>query len=201
MAEKPSVKDPNIRPTFFPDPAAFRAWLNQHYETEPELWVGFYKVGSGKPSITWPQAVDQALCFGWIDAVRVGIDEQSYRIRFCHRKPGSVWSKVNIAKVEELGRQGLMLPKGIAAFEARKAEKSGIYSFEQEVEPQLGQAFEDRFKLRTEAWDFFQTQAPWYRRTSTWYVVSAKKEETRQRRFDELVEACAQGRKIKSLDR
>src|SRR5262245_51313572 len=119
-----------MEPTFFPTPADFRAWLEANHETQRELLVGFYKTSTGKPSITWPESVDQALCFGWIDGIRKRIDDESYSIRFTPRKPDSNWSAVNIAKVKELTEQGLMRAAGIKVFENRKEEKSGVYSYE-----------------------------------------------------------------------
>jgi uncharacterized protein YdeI (YjbR/CyaY-like superfamily) len=190
-----------MKPRFFPTPEEWRAWLEEHHATTSELWVGFHKRASGRPSITWPQAVDQALCFGWIDGVRKRLDESSYVIRFTPRRRGSVWSSVNLGRVEELTRLGLMRPAGLAAHQARTASKSGIYSFEQRKQAALPPAMERRFKRNREAWRFFQSQPPWYRRTATWWVISAKKEETRERRLATLIEDSAQGRSVKPLIR
>ena len=180
-------------PTFFPTPADFRAWLEAHHETEKELLVGFYKKGSGKPSITWPESVDEALCFGWIDGVRRSRDEESYTIRFTPRKPASTWSAVNVARVEELTRLGRMRPAGLAAFEKRSEAKTGTYAYEQKEGAQLEKAEEKQLRANKAAWEFFQAQPPWYRRTAIWRVVSAKKEETRTRRLEKALEMLGKG--------
>jgi uncharacterized protein YdeI (YjbR/CyaY-like superfamily) len=187
--------------TFFPTPAKFRAWLAKHHDTSRELWVGFYKKSSGEPSITWPEAVDEALCVGWIDGVRKSIDDVSYAIRFTPRKPRSNWSAVNVARVAELTRAGRMQPSGLAAFEARAPERTGIYAYEQRKTAELDAASEKTFRANKTAWDFFQAQPPWYRQTAIWWVVSAKKEETRRSRLATLVDDSAQGRTIRQLTR
>jgi uncharacterized protein YdeI (YjbR/CyaY-like superfamily) len=184
---------------FFATPAKFRAWLARQHDKVTEQWVGFRKKHTGKPSITWPEAVDVALCYGWIDGVRYRIDEESYKIRFTPRKPGSTWSSVNVKRVEELTTLGLMAPAGLAAF--GKAGKSGIYAYEQRNEARLDDADERRFRANEAAWEFFQKQPPWYRRTATYWVVSAKKAETRDKRLATLIEDSAQGRPIKQLNR
>ena len=177
---------------FFATLAAWRDWLEKHHDQHTELLVGFYKKDSGKPSITWPESVDGALCFGWIDGVRRRIDELSYTIRFTPRRPVSTWSAVNIRRVEELIKQGLMHPAGMKMFEARREERSRIYSFEQErVGFESGP--ERQFKANRIAWKFFQSQNPSYRRVATWWVVSAKREETRQRRLAALIEFSERG--------
>ena len=190
-----------MEPTFFAAPSAFRAWLEEHHERAQELWVGFYKKGSGQPSITWPEAVDEVLCFGWIDGVRKGIDDVSYTIRFTPRKPRSIWSAVNVKRAEELTRLGLMRPAGLRAFEARAAERSGIYAYEQRNAAELGEVYERRFRANKEAWDFFQAQAASYRRTAIWWVISAKREETRLKRLAALIDHSAHGRTIRPLTR
>jgi uncharacterized protein YdeI (YjbR/CyaY-like superfamily) len=195
-----SAKQAPARPAFFATPAEFRAWLEKHHETAQELLVGFFKTGSGRPSITWPESVDEALCFGWIDGVRRSFDESSYTIRFTPRKARSTWSAVNIKRAEDLIRQGRMRPAGLKAFEGRAGEKSGIYSYEQE-RAVLDEADERRFRANKRAWDFFQAQAPWYRRAAIWWVISAKKAETRQKRLATLIEDSAQGRAIAQLAR
>ncbi|MDP9238165.1 MAG: YdeI/OmpD-associated family protein [Chloroflexota bacterium] len=187
--------------TFFATPAAFRAWLRKQHEGASELWVGFHKKGSGKPSITWPESVDAALCFGWIDGVRRGIDEESYTIRFTPRKPTSTWSAVNIKRVTELTRAGLMQPAGLAAFAARSEAKSGIYAYEQRHMAKLNVEQERRFRANKRAWAFFEAQPLGYRRTATWWVVNAKRDDTRARRLDTLIEDSAHGRIIKPLTR
>jgi uncharacterized protein YdeI (YjbR/CyaY-like superfamily) len=181
---------------YFRSPLEFRAWLEKHHATETELLVGFHKVGSGKPGMTWPESVDQALCFGWIDGVRRSVDEHRYTIRFSARKPRSNWSKINIAKVAVLRKAGLLFPAGEKAFAAREAKRSGVYSFEQERPRELSPAFKKRFKANRKAWEFFQAQAPWYRRTSSFWVMSAKKEETREKRLTTLIADSAQNRRV-----
>jgi uncharacterized protein YdeI (YjbR/CyaY-like superfamily) len=182
-----------MKPTFFATPTAWRCWLEKHHYDQKELLVGFYKKGSGMPSITWPESVDGALCFGWIDGVRRRIDDVSYTIRFTPRKPRSIWSAVNIKRVEELREQGLTHPAGIQAFEARQEARSRIYSFEQH-NIQFEDAQERRFKANAAAWKFFRAQPPWYQKVATWRVISAKREETRQKRLDRLIEDSKQGR-------
>ena len=187
--------------TFFDTPAAFRAWLEEHHQTASELWVGFYKKSSGKPSITWPESVDEALCYGWIDGIRKSVDETSYTIRFTPRKPRSTWSAVNVARVAELTRLGRMRPAGHKAFEARAEAKTGIYAYEQRNTAELAEAYEQQFRANQPAWDFFQAQPLGYRRTAVWWVVSAKKEATRLKRLATLIEDSAQGRTIAPLTR
>lgn len=189
------------QPTFFATPAEFRAWLEEHHQTARELLVGYYKKGSGRPSITWPESVDQALCFGWIDGIRKRIDDVSYTIRFTPRKQRSNWSAVNIARVQELTELGLMRPAGLKAFEERLEEKSGIYSYEQRDTAQLTAEYEQQFRANQQAWDFFQSRAGSYRKAAIWWVVSAKKEETRLKRLATLIEDSAQGRTIASMTR
>jgi uncharacterized protein YdeI (YjbR/CyaY-like superfamily) len=189
------------KPTFFATPADFRAWLEEHHDKSQELWVGYYKKGTGKPSITWPESVDEALCFGWIDGLRKRVDEASYMIRFTPRKATSTWSAVNIKRVEELTAQGRMHPAGLKAFEHRTAEKSGAYAYEQSETARLEAAQEQQFRANRQAWEFFQAQAAWYRKTAIWWVVSARKEVTRQTRLATLIEDSAQGRTIRPLTR
>ena len=166
----------------------------------PELWVGFYKKSSGEPSITWPESVKEALCFGWIDGVRKSIDDISYTIRFSPRKPVSIWSAVNVALVEELANQGLMRPAGLKAFETRKENRSGIYSYEQRSDT-LPEPYGKTLRANKAAWDFFQAQPPSYRKTVSWWVVSAKREETRLKRLATLIDRLGQGRIISSMPR
>lgn len=198
MAERTEVAG---TPTFFATPAEFRAWLEAQHDRTPELWVGFYKVGSGRPSITWPEAVDEALCFGWIDGVRKGIDDVSYTIRFTPRKPRSIWSATNIKRAEDLTSLRLMRPAGRKAFAERTEEKSAIYAYEQRNAPTLDEAYERQFQANEQAWSFFQAQAAWYRRTAVWWVISAKKEETRRKRLAALIADSEHGRTIPSLTR
>ncbi|MGF7040495.1 YdeI/OmpD-associated family protein [Mucilaginibacter lappiensis] len=175
-----------MTPTFFAKQSDFRKWLEKNHQTESELVVGFYKVDSGKPSITWSQSVDEALCFGWIDGVRTSIDKNSYQIRFTQRKPTSIWSAINIKKVEELMQQGLMQPPGLASFEKRTENKSRIYAHEI-AEANLSSDFEKQFKANKIAWDYFQSLAPSYRKISANWVMSAKQEATRIKRLNELI--------------
>ena len=181
---------------FFATPEDFRKWLKVHHENTRELWVGFYKKGSGRPSITWPESVDEALCVGWIDGLRKTIDAESYKIRFTPRKTTSNWSAVNIGRVKELTKQGRMRPAGLKAFELRKEEKSGIYAYENRKSAVLGEAAEKRFRSRPKAWDFFQSQPASYRQTAIWWVVTAKKEETRQQRLERLIAESEAGRRV-----
>lgn len=187
-------------PEFFPAPADFRRWLEEHHETASELLVGFYKVGSGRPSITWPESVDEALCFGWIDGVRRSIDAGSYCIRFTPRKKGSIWSAVNIRRFGELVELGRVRPAGQAAFERRKEEKSMVYSFEQgEINFSDGELA--HFQVNAAAWEFFQKMPPSYRKAAIWWVIGAKQAATREKRLAELIADSAEGRKVKHLRR
>ncbi len=188
-------------PIFFDSPESFYAWLEEHHRTESEVYVGYWKKHTGQPSLTWSQAVDQALCFGWIDGRANSIDDDRYKQRFTPRRSGSNWSKVNVEKVARLREAGLMRPAGEAAFERRRDERTGVYSFEHGEEPALEPEQEKRFRANEEAWEFFRSQAPWYRRTAIHVVVSAKKLETRARRLDQLIEDSAAGRRIKQLSR
>jgi uncharacterized protein YdeI (YjbR/CyaY-like superfamily) len=183
-------------PVFFPTPAKFRAWLRRHHAKKKELWVGYYHKKTGKPTMTWSDSVDEALCYGWIDGIRKSHAEGAYKIRFTPRKPTSVWSNINIAKVAALTTAGRMMPAGIAAFAQRKADKSGIASFERTEPAQLEPAMEKAFRRNKGAWTYFQSQAPYYRRLATHYVVSAKKEETRQRRFENLLAYSGKGERL-----
>jgi uncharacterized protein YdeI (YjbR/CyaY-like superfamily) len=188
-----------MRPRFFATPLQFRAWLEEHHATAKELLVGFYKKGSKRPSITWPEAVDEALSFGWIDGVRRSIDDVSYTIRFTPRTARSMWSAVNIARARDLIEQGRMRPAGQKAFEARASDRSAIYSYEQRSTAELGAEFERQFRSNKKAWAFFQSQPPGYRRTATYWVVSAKREETRRKRLATLIDDSAHGRTIRPL--
>ncbi len=187
------------KPTFFSTQAAFRKWLEKNHEKTGELLVGFYKVNSGKPSMTWSESVDEAICFGWIDGIRRSIDEESYSIRFTPRKSTSIWSAINIKKVEELTKKKLMDPAGINAFSKRKEHKSRIYSYEKEAE-NLSDEFLGKFKLNKKAWTFFQSMAPSYQRTAIHWVMSAKQESTKIKRLTELINDSNAERKIKSLN-
>jgi uncharacterized protein YdeI (YjbR/CyaY-like superfamily) len=190
-----------MKPTFFATPSEFRAWLEEHHDKADKLWVGFHRRSSGNASITWPEAVDEALCFGWIDSVRKKLDDVSYVNRFTPRKARSTWSAVNIARVQELTRLGRMRPAGLKAFEQRSQEKSAIYSYEQRSAAKLNEADEHQFRANTKAWDFFQAQPAWYRRTAVWWVTSAMRPETRSKRLAKLIEDSEHGRTIPPLTR
>jgi uncharacterized protein YdeI (YjbR/CyaY-like superfamily) len=185
---------------FFKSPSEFRKWLEANHASASELWVGYYKKTSAKKSLTWPESVDQALCFGWIDGIRKSIDEISYKIRFTPRKSTSVWSSVNVKRALDLTNQGVMRAAGLLAFEKRKENRSGIYSYEQRTH-EIPEPYAQKLRTNTAAWAFFQAQVPSYRKAASWWVVSAKKEETRQRRLDKLIEDSAQGRTIEQYTR
>jgi uncharacterized protein YdeI (YjbR/CyaY-like superfamily) len=175
-----------MKPIFFAKQSDFRKWLQKNHKRETELLVGFYKVGSGKPGMTWSQSVDEALCFGWIDGVRKSIDKDSYQIRFTQRKPTSIWSAINIKKVAELTKQGKMQPAGLASFEKRTEQKSKIYTYENE-EAKFTQTFEKEFKANKKAWSYFQSLAPSYKKLSTHWVMRAKQDSTKTKRLSELI--------------
>lgn len=189
---------PKLR--FFPTLAAWRAWLAKNHASESELLVGLYKRDSGKPSITWPESVDGALCYGWIDGVRHRIDDESYSTRFTPRKARSFWSNVNIKRAGELIELGLMQPAGLAAFNARSGERSGVYAFEQ-ASIRLDPESERRFRANRAAWKFFEAQPPWYRRTATWWVINAKREETKLKRLNTLIHDSEEQRTLRQLTR
>lgn len=184
-----------MKPLFFPTQNDFREWLEENHETETELIVGFYNVKSGKTSMTWSEAVDQALCFGWIDGVRRKVDEESYSNRFTPRRANSNWSAVNIEKIRVLTEKGLMKPAGIAAFEKRKEEKSAVYAYENELK-KFSDEFEKQFKENEMAWDFFEKQANWYKKQMTGWVMTAKQERTRERRLEKLIAASENGERL-----
>jgi len=184
-----------VKPTFFPTPAAFRAWLERNHATAGELLVGFHKVGSGKPSLTWPESVDAALCFGWIDGVRKSVDDRRYTIRFTPRKPGSVWSGVNIKRARALIERGLMRPAGLKAYEARRENKSGVYSYEQRS-VELPEPYNGLLKANAAARRFFEAQPPSYRKVVMWWIVSAKRDQTRRKRLDKLIAHSARGERV-----
>ncbi|RPJ74265.1 MAG: bacteriocin-protection protein [Acidobacteria bacterium] len=181
---------------FFKTPAAFRAWLEKHHDSEKELWVGFFKVKAGKGGMVYQQALDEALCYGWIDGMVQRVDEESYAQRFTPRKPNSNWSQVNIRRAKELIAAGLMRPPGLAAFDRRATEGSPAYSFEQRAAAFSAEQ-EKRLKANRTAWEFFSSQPPYYRRLATWWVTGAKREETRERRLATLIEDSAAGRRLK----
>ena len=184
--------------TFFASATEFRAWLEAHHASATELYVGYYKKQSGKVGISYPESVDEALCFGWIDGVRKTLDQDRYTIRFTPRKASSIWSAVNIARVAELTRLGRMRPPGLAAFARRTEARSWVYSFEQDAHT-LGAAYEQEFRANAPAWAYFQAQAPWYQRTAIWWVASAKQEATRLKRLARLIDDSAHGRRLAHL--
>lgn len=189
-----------MKPTFFPTPADFRQWLEKHHTTATELVVGFYKKDSGRPSLTWPESVDEALCVGWIDGIRRSRDDVSYTIRFTPRRSGSIWSAVNIKRAQDLIAQGRMRPAGLKAFEARKENKSGIYSYEQRS-ADLPPPYAKKLKQHQAAWAFYQAQPPSYRKAVNWWVVSAKQEATRLKRLDQLIDDSAHRRPVAQFTR
>jgi len=185
-----------MKPIFFATQADLRKWFVKNHKTASQLLLGYYKVGSGKPSITWDESVDEALCFGWIDGVRKGLDAQSYTIRFTPRRAGSFWSKKNIASVERLIKEGCMKPAGLAVYKARKGEKSDAYSFEQDEIAPFSAALKRRFKANKAAWNFFGAQPPGYQKTMRHWVMSAKQEATQVRRLDRIIEVSAMKKRV-----
>ncbi len=185
--------------TFFESPAELRAWLEQHHATASELWLGYYKKAARRPTISWSEAVDEALCFGWIDSKVQTIDEHRYRQRFTPRKPGSNWSAVNIAKIAELRAQGRMTPAGEAAFAARREDRSAVYSYERRHEAAFDAEQEAAFRADKAAWAWFADQSPSYRALATFWVVSAKRPDTRARRLAKLIESSAAGERVPPL--
>ena len=190
-----------MKPTFFATTDELRAWLEENHATATELFVGFYKRGSGKPSISWQELVDEELCFGWIDGVRKGIDDVSYSNRITPRTQRSTWSAINIARVKELIALGRMHPAGLKAFERRTDERSAIYSYEQRKTARLEPAAERSFRANKKAWAFFQAQPPSYRRAAIWWVIGAKREETREKRLATLIRDSQNGRTVGPLTR
>jgi uncharacterized protein YdeI (YjbR/CyaY-like superfamily) len=184
-----------MKPTFFASPSGFRKWLEKNHEKETELLVGFYKVDSGKKSMTWPQSVDEALCFGWIDGVRKSMGEDSYTIRFTPRKPGSNWSSINIKKMEELVKKGLVHPAGLAAYGKRQENKSRIYAYEK-APVTLSPAYLKKLKSNKKAWDFFSGQAPSYQKVINHWIMSAKQTTTQESRLDRLIEASSRQKRL-----
>jgi uncharacterized protein YdeI (YjbR/CyaY-like superfamily) len=181
---------------YFKSAKNFRNWLKKNHATTQELWVGYYRKASGQPSITWPESVDEALCFGWIDGLRKGVDDLRYTIRFTQRRQGSIWSAVNIKRARELSEKGLMKPTGVAAFAARRENRSGIYSYEQRS-ANLDGTYEKRLRRNKAAWDFFYAQPPSYRKAIGWWIVSAKQEATRLKRLEKLIRESAKGERLR----
>jgi uncharacterized protein YdeI (YjbR/CyaY-like superfamily) len=190
-----------VNPIFFASPAEFRDWLEEHHATEREVFVGYHKKATGRPSLSWSEAVDEALCVGWIDGVVRRIDDTSHAQRFTPRKPSSNWSAVNIEKVAKLREEGRMRPAGEAAFSRRREDRSAVYAYEQRENPVLEPAQEARFRANEAAWEYFGSRSPSYRRVALYWVVSAKRPETRERRLATLIEDCAAGRQLKQFIR
>jgi uncharacterized protein YdeI (YjbR/CyaY-like superfamily) len=183
-------------PTFFATALVFHAWLARHGAAERELIVGFHKVGSGRPSMTWPESVDEALCFGWIDGMRARLDDSAYTIRFTPRRVTSTWSAVNIARVAELTAQARMKPPGLEAFAQRREERSELYSYEQRAQAALAAEDEAQFRRNAAAWRYFEAQPPGYRHLVIWRIVSARRSDTQQRRLAQLIEASQNQRRL-----
>lgn len=180
---------------FFGTAGELRRWLEKNYSKSEELWIGFYKKDSGKGGITYAQALDEALCYGWIDGIRKKLDEESFTTRFTPRKPKSIWSNVNVGHVARLTKEGRMQPPGIAAYEKKNDARSGIYAFEREIaelEPQMLK----QFKRERVAWKYFDAQPPYYRRLASWWVISAKRDETRMKRLEQLIELSAREERL-----
>jgi uncharacterized protein YdeI (YjbR/CyaY-like superfamily) len=182
-------------PTFFETPAAFRKWLQRHHKTADEIWVGYYKKQSGKRSMTYHESLDEALCFGWIDGIRKSVDAVSYMNRFTPRRAGSFWSATNTRRAAELIEEGRMRPPGRKSFDARDAARTAAHHSVRD-NPRLDKPRDAEFKANPDAWEFFQAQPPGYRRLAIWWIVSAKREETRTRRFEQLLAASASRRRI-----
>jgi uncharacterized protein YdeI (YjbR/CyaY-like superfamily) len=186
-------------PFYFQTPAELRDWFDANHETATELWLGSYKKSTGKPTVTWSEAVDEALCVGWIDSIRYSLDAERSAQRFTPRRRGSNWSAVNIAKVAQLTAEGRMRPAGIAAFEARSEERSGVYSYENRHKAKLEPAEEALFRAAEAAWSWFEKQAPSFRTAAVWWITSAKRPETRTRRLSTLIDDAAAGRRPRPL--
>lgn len=181
-----------MKPKFFSTAEKFREWLERNHDTATELLIGFHKKSSGKKSITYAEALDEALCFGWIDGVKRNLNETSYEQRFTPRRAKSIWSLVNLRHVDRLTKEGCMRPSGLEAFARRDPKRTGIYSFEK-APRQLTPAFEKRFRQNKSAWEFFEKQAPWFRKGIVNWVMNVKKEETQQRRLEKVIESSAKG--------
>lgn len=198
-SSNPQGEEPG--PLFFETKAAFRRWLAKHHDRETATWISMYRVGSGRPSITWPEVVDVALCFGWIDGIRKAIDDVSYMNGVTPRKPGSNWSAKNINRMHELIAAGEVMPAGLAAFEARRDDRSGVYSFEQAEPATLPQEYEAQLRANRAASAYFDARPPGYRRTTIHWIMSARREDTRRRRLAQLIKDSAAGRPIGLLNR
>jgi uncharacterized protein YdeI (YjbR/CyaY-like superfamily) len=185
-----------MKPTFFPNPQAFHRWLKSNHRTATELWVGFYRKDSGRPSMTWSESVDEALCFGWIDGIVKTVDEISYVRRFTPRRPGSNWSAVNIAKIKALTKAGRMMPAGLAAFEGRDPKKADRYSYERRHQAKLTPAMVRAFRKNANAWKFFEALPPGHRRLLILRIIDAKQDATREKRLQQTIAMCAAGRRV-----
>lgn len=189
-----------MEPKFFATPKDLRKWFEKNHDKATELSVGFYKKGSGKPSITWPESVDQALCFGWIDGIRHRIDDECYKIRFTPRKPRSIWSSVNIKRIGELIEQELVYQAGLDAFAKREDARSSVYAYERE-HVALDKKHEAKFRKNKKAWEFFESQPPSYKKPALWWIASAKQETTRERRLETLIKDSENGERLAQLRR
>lgn len=196
MTRRQSTETKQTEAQFFATPARFHEWLDAYHDSTTKLWIGFYRKATGRPSITWPESVDEALCFGWIDGIRKKIDDESYKIRFTPRKTNSTWSAVNIRRIAALQREGRMRRAGLAAFERRAAANSATYSFENRESAKLSKTAEREFRRDRLAWKFFRAQPPGYRRLAAWWVISAKRPETRQKRLRQLIRQSRAQRRV-----
>lgn len=180
---------------FFRTSAALRRWLDRNHDKATELWIGFHRKDSGKGGITYPQALDEALCYGWIDGIRKKLDETSFTTRFTPRKKNSIWSNVNVRHVDRLKQSGKMMPPGIAAFDGKDEKRVGVYSFERD-NAELEPAMKTRFRKNPKAWKFFESQPPYYRKLAAWYVISAKRDDTRDKRLTSLINHSAKEERL-----
>ncbi|HET9473392.1 MAG TPA: YdeI/OmpD-associated family protein [Steroidobacteraceae bacterium] len=185
-----------MKPRFFASPEKFRAWLAANHAKRSELLVGFYKKSAGRPSIDWPQSVDEALCYGWIDGIRRSLGEESYTIRFTPRRPGSIWSSINIRRVAALKRVGRMQPAGLAAFARRSRDRSAVYAYEQRASATLAAAELRVFKANRAAWQYFSSLAPSYRHKALYWITSSRKPETRRSRLERLIAMATKKQKL-----
>ena len=190
------MKSEACHPLYFATPEAFRVWLEKNHQTKSEQWIGFYRKASGRPSITWAEAVDEALCFGWIDGLRKTIDASSYKIRFTPRRPSSNWSAINIARMKELIREDRVRPAGMTAFDKRTPAKSRVYSYENRKAARLSSAATKLFRAESIAWRFFQQQPASYRQAAIWWMVSAKRPQTQNNRLQRLIASSKAGRRL-----
>ena len=190
------MKSESDHPLYFATPAAFRVWLEKNHQTKSEQWIGFYRKASGRPSITWAEAVDEALCFGWIDGLRKTIDASSYKIRFTPRRPSSNWSATNIARMKALIREDRVRPAGITVFQRRTPAKSRVYSYENRKAARLSSAATKLFRAESTEWRFFQQQPASYRQAAIWWMVSAKRPQTQNNRLQRLIASSKAGRRL-----